>query len=408
MFDRAQIRVGLLRLPFALRWDAPVLFCATVFQHRIPRQILCSVAIGTLWGAAPAPLRSAESDSPPAANTVAIEALSRLKGMDMEANPALKKAVLKVLESTRRTPAFVQIVQDFKLQSQEGGLIEVIEEHPADSLSAEAARMLLAQKDLGALKKGLAGAQAGAIAQALGNSGDRLAIPLLAALVSDARREVSLRKLAVKGLAQTQEGAAWLLSTAREEKLPDDLRFTATSELNQARWPQIRVEAAKVLPLPPSSNAEPLPPLSELLKRKGDAAKGAEVFRRETTGCIKCHQVLGEGIDFGPALSEIGSKLGKDALYEAILDPSSGISFGYEAWQFELKSGDEVFGLIASETEDEVTVKTQGGLVSKHKKNDIKTRMKMKLSIMPAGLQQAMSPSDLVNLVEYLAELKKK
>lgn len=364
--------------------------------------------MGTLWVAVPAPLRSAESDPPPAANTVAIEALSRLKGMDIEANPALKNAVLKVLASTRRTPAFVQIVQDFKLQEQEAGLIEVIETHPAHSLSAEAARLLLAQKDLVALKKALAGPGVGAIAQALGNSGDRLAVPLLAALVSDVRREAALRKLAVKGLARIQEGAAWLLSAAREEKLPDDLKFTATSELHQARWPQIRAEAAKVLPPPASSGAEPLPPLAELLQRKGDPSKGAEVYRREATGCIKCHQVLGEGIDFGPALSEIGSKLGKDALYESILDPSSGISFGYEAWQFELKSGDEVFGLIASETEDEVTVKTQGGLLSKHKKNDIKSRMKMKLSIMPAGLQQAMSATDLVNLVEYLAELKKK
>jgi putative heme-binding domain-containing protein len=364
--------------------------------------------IGGLWGAVPTPLRAAESDPPPAANTVAIEALSRLKGMDIEANPALKAAVLKVLASTRRTPAFVQIVQDFKLQDQESGLIEVIEKHAAHSISAEAARLLLAQKDLIALKKALAGAQAGAITQALGNSGDRLAVPLLSALISDARREAALRKLAVKGLAQTQEGAAWLLSTVREEKLPDDLKFTATSELNQARWPQIRAEAAKVLPPPSSSGAEPLPPLAELLQRKGDASKGAEVFRRETTGCIKCHQVLGEGIDFGPALSEIGSKLGKDALYESILDPSSGISFGYEAWQFDLKSGDEVFGLIASETEEEVTVKIQGGLVSKHKKNEIKSRLQMKLSIMPAGLQQAMSVTDLVNLVEYLTELKKK
>ena len=381
-----------------------------MLRNRILRQTLCSLVIGAIWGASCAPLRSDESDPVPAVNTIAIEALSRLKGMDIEANPALKNAVLKVLESTRRTPAFVQIVQDFKLTGQEGGLIEVIEKQPAHSLSAEAARMLLTERDLGTLKKGLAGSQAAAaaISQALGHSGERLAVPLLAAMVSDAQREVSLRKIAVQALAQTQEGATWLLSAAREEKLADDLKFTATSELNQVRWPQIRAEAAKVLPLPPSSNAEPLPPVSELLKRKGDAAKGAEVFRRDTAGCIKCHQVLGEGIDFGPALSEIGSKLGKDALYESILDPSSGISFGYEAWEFELKSGDEVFGLIASETEDAVMVKTQGGGMSQHRKIDIKARIKMKLSIMPAGLQQAMSPSDLVNLVEYLAGLKKK
>ena len=361
-----------------------------------------------LWAVFSAPVYSADTEQVTSENAVAIEALSRLKGMDIESNPALKKAVLRVLESTRRTPAFVQIVQDFKLTGQESGLLDVIEKQPAHSLSTEAARMLLAEMNLETLKKGFAGSQAAAIAQALGNAGDRLAVPLLVTLVSDVQREVSVRKLALKGLLQTQEGAAWVLSSAREEKLPDDLRFTAASELNQVRWPQIRAEAAKLFPLPASANAEPLPPLVELLKRQGDAAKGAEVFRRETVGCIKCHQILGEGIDFGPALSEIGSKLGKDALYESILDPSSGISFGYEAWEFELKSGDETLGLIASETEDEVVVKSQGGIASHIKTSDIKARVKMKLSIMPTGLQQAMSPADLVNLVQYLAELKKK
>ena len=139
----------------------------------------------------------------------------------------------------------------------------------------------------------------------------------------------------------------------------------------------------------------------------GDAKRGAEVFRRDAVGCSKCHQVNGEGIDFGPNLSEIGTKLGKDALYEAILDPSAGISFGFEAWQIELKSGDEAYGLMVSDTADEIAVKTQGGIVTRYKKSDVAKREQQKLSIMPAGLQQTLSTADLVDLVEYLSSLKK-
>jgi len=124
-------------------------------------------------------------------------------------------------------------------------------------------------------------------------------------------------------------------------------------------------------------------------------------------GCIKCHQVNGEGIDFGPSLSEIGTKLGKDALYQSILDPSAGISFGFEAWQIELKSGDEAFGLLVSDTTDEIAVKSQGGIVTRYKKSEIAKREQQKLSIMPAGLQLTMSTEDLVDLVEYLLSLKK-
>ncbi len=115
----------------------------------------------------------------------------------------------------------------------------------------------------------------------------------------------------------------------------------------------------------------------------------------------------GEGIEVGPNLSEIGTKLGKDALCESILDPSAGLSFGYEAWQVELKNGDEAFGLIVNETADEISVKAQTGIVTKFRKSDISKREKQKLSIMPTGLQQAMSTQDLVDLIEYLSTLRK-
>ena len=100
--------------------------------------------------------------------------------------------------------------------------------------------------------------------------------------------------------------------------------------------------------------------------------------------------------------------MGKDALYESILDPSAGISFGFEAWQINLKDGDEAYGLIVSDTPDEIAVKAVGGVVTRYAKANIASRTKQKLSIMPSGLQQAMTRQELVDLVEYLASLKKK
>jgi len=147
--------------------------------------------------------------------------------------------------------------------------------------------------------------------------------------------------------------------------------------------------------------------VGELMKLKGDARRGSEVFRRAEVACIACHQVDGEGLDFGPKLSEIGTKLGKDALYESILDPSAGIAFGYEAWSVDLANGDELFGLIVSETADDLALKAQTGIVTKVKKAEIARRVKMSTSIMPAGLQLTLSTQELVDLVEYLAQLRK-
>ena len=244
-------------------------------------------------------------------------------------------------------------------------------------------------------------------AEALGNAGDKAATRLLLPIVADPKRDAALRKQAVRSLAQTSEGAGALVQLAKEDKLSDDLKFTASSELNRVRWPEIKAEAAKVLPLPQGQNAQPLPPMADLLKMKGDTANGAKIFSSQTVGCASCHQVKGQGVDFGPNLSEIGSKLGKDALLEAILDPSAGISFGYEAFQLQLKSGDEAYGLIVSDSADEVAVKAVGGIVTRYKKSDVVKREQMKLSIMPIGLQQTMTPQELVDLVEYLSSLKK-
>src|SRR6476620_9941550 len=53
-----------------------------------------------------------------------IEALNRLKGVDLESNATLKGAVLKILEKTRGTPQFVEIVRDFKLSGHGQALLE--------------------------------------------------------------------------------------------------------------------------------------------------------------------------------------------------------------------------------------------------------------------------------------------
>ena len=96
------------------------------------------------------------------------------------------------------------------------------------------------------------------------------------------------------------------------------------------------------------------------------------------------------------------------ALFLASIGTCAGISFGFESWAVELKNGDEFYGLIVNETENEITIKDARAIPTPVKKSDIARRTQSKLSIMPAGLPQLMTQQDLVDLVEYLATLKKK
>ncbi len=336
-----------------------------------------------------------------------IEALNRLKGTDLDSNEALKSAVLRVLEKTRGTPQFVEIVRDFNLKGHSGALLEYAIRYPNETSAIEAFRLALSEAGTNTLPALLGSTNAVAIVQLIGNTREKELQPILKSLVADTGKPLPTRKAAVVTLARTQDGARFLLDLARNDNLPGDVKLTAASELNLAPWPEIKKAALELLPLPQSQNAEPLPPIAELVKRSGNAARGREVFESPTAACASCHVVNGKGTDVGPQLSEIGTKLGKEALYEAILDPSSGISFGFEAWSIETKSGDDLFGLIVSETADELTIKSQVGVISKVKKSDITRRQKLSTSLMPLGLQLTMSTHDLVDVVEYLFSLKK-
>lgn len=340
---------------------------------------------------------------------IALEALSRIKG-DINSDPQLKTAVYKLLAKVEGTPQFVQIVKRFDIRDQDKNLLNVAVAQPAEEAGVEAMRLVLAHDNEAMVQANLASSDATIVsktAEALGNTKEKRAVSLLLPIVTETKRDVVTRKLAIKALAQTQEGAEALLDLARKEAIASDVKLTASTELNGVRWAKIKKEAGQVLPLPQGKNAEPLPAISELAKITGSAANGEQVFYREQVTCASCHRIKGRGAEIGPDLSEIGSKLGKDALFEAIIEPSAGISLGYEAFTLDLKSGDEAYGLLVSQTADEIAIKDLKGIVTRFKTSEVEKKRQLKTSIMPTGLAANMSTQELVDLVQFLSGLKK-
>jgi len=347
----------------------------------------------------------------PERTALAVQVLSRMDKSQIEQNERLRETLAKVLEQTRGRPEFVQLVKQFGLTNQNEALLDMVAAHPDAAQGVDAVRLLLAT-DAGTLALGRSlrepdAARSVPMAEAMGNAVDQRTLPLLQPLITSTNANLEVRKAGVRALARTREGARALITSAANDLLPADLKFTATASLASIRWPELRDEAAAVLPPPQGQNAEPLPPLRDLLKQQGNPERGAEVFARDTSQCAQCHKIGDRGTEVGPNLSEIGGKLAKDALYESILDPSAGISFNYEAWEISLKSGDEAFGILVSETADELVIRDSRGLVTRYPKTSIETRRQMTLSMMPSGLQLTMSTQDLIDLVEFLASLKK-
>jgi putative heme-binding domain-containing protein len=166
----------------------------------------------------------------------------------------------------------------------------------------------------------------------------------------------------------------------------------------------MRDEAAKYVTLPGNKEGKPLPPVSVLAEREGNVSKGKTAF---SAVCANCHTVNGEGVNFGPDLSEIGSKLSREAMYTSILYPDQGISFGYEGYLVKLRDGSSAFGRIVSETADKIEMQYIAETQTVNKA-DVTSKTKLPNSLMPANLQSQLAEEELVDLVEYLVGLKTK
>jgi putative membrane-bound dehydrogenase-like protein len=337
-----------------------------------------------------------------------LYALKHMNPAQVKMTPALAASLNKVLEQQKGKIEFVELVATFKLQNRANDLLSLGVNYPDSIQGKDAVKVLLDWNKIDLFQKVLSGsnkAEALALVKALRpGMGNTKAITLMENIMLDSTKDLELRKLAVKNFGGRWESENRLLELAKENKIPKDL-YVAAGGVFQTAWRStLRDEGAKYIRLPGHKAGTVLPAISMLVEKVGDVAKGKEVF---STACANCHQVNGVGVDFGPALSEIGSKLPKEALYTSILYPDQGISFGYEGYQFQLKDGSTAFGKIVSETSDMVVVQymnNQQSIV----KGQIVSRMKLENSLMSSNLQSAMSEQELIDLVEYLSGLKAK
>lgn len=338
-----------------------------------------------------------------------VKALLRLENVDLEALPEAKASLLRHLETIQGTDEYLELVRRFKLKAAVPQLVKLAIEKGEETIGVEAAKTLLDFGATEAIDGELSGKdviRAAKFAAAIGLTADPRANDLLAAVILNEERAMPLRGAAAAAIGINKPGKEQLLKIVEAGKLPKELNFVAANSLLTATDPAIKERASKFLSLPATADSKPLPPVAELVKRSGDAAAGKQVYL--TTGtCAKCHKVRGEGKEVGPDLSEIGSKLSKEALYVSILDPSAGISHNFETYTLLLADGTVVNGILVSQTDAEFQIKTAEAIVRKIPKGDVEEFKKSNISLMPADLQKALTAQNLVDVVEYLTTLKK-
>lgn len=138
---------------------------------------------------------------------------------------------------------------------------------------------------------------------------------------------------------------------------------------------------------------------------KANPGNGQKVFQDQ---CASCHRHGGIGKDFGPDLTTLTSRFQKKDILEAILWPSKTISDQYQSWIVETRDGDAVNGLLVSEDDKKMLLKTgdQERPVEVLKSN-VKGKRLSKISIMPENVLDGYSMQQISDLMAFLLSASK-
>ncbi|MGE5943163.1 MAG: PVC-type heme-binding CxxCH protein [Flavobacteriales bacterium] len=344
--------------------------------------------------------------------------LKSLNPQDISDSPLAKQQIQLVLNSYTGTQDFVDMVKQYNITTEADKLMDIVKangvqsndgQYQSGGIGVEAARILLTAKENLRFMKGLNDQdqeKTSNILAVLGSTGNNESTAILSKVILSNQYSMSMRQKAVQMLGKSQNGEDRVLKMLEGKELPQSLIAPAVDGLSGSLRKETVDKAKTYLPNSiVSETPTTVANLKAILALDGNASKGKTVFNRY---CSVCHIANKDGFDFGPNLSEIGAKLPEEGLFDAIVNPSAGINFGYETSQLTMKDGSTLMGIISSRTETDIELKYPGGTVQKIKTNDVKQIKQVPTSMMPAGLDQAMSTQESADLLTFLVSLKKK
>lgn len=237
------------------------------------------------------------------------------------------------------------------------------------------------------------------------------AVPSLAERAGDAGLTDVERKLAVDSLAfiNTRDSADALISLASEGSPVRDQATWWLMNRKDGEWSSMNLSPAlaekgiggkkkeiAAAAMPPKPAAMKFT-VKEVLALKGDTAKGKQLAAR----CVMCHQIDGNGQDYGPALKGFAKAQPAEVVARSIVDPSAEISQGFEGQSLTLKDGKMIDGIVLSGGKT-VSIRSSGGLSQDVPRALIKDSKPLDRSLMLSADQLGLSAQDVADLVEWM------
>ena len=133
---------------------------------------------------------------------------------------------------------------------------------------------------------------------------------------------------------------------------------------------------------------------------KGNWLHGRRVFFGDG-GCVTCHTIRGEGIAFGPDLSNLVFR-DRESVLQDITKPSATINPDMTGTLVKFKDGTEVSGLVQTLTEAKILLRLPANATLERPRGDVVSMEPMKNSLMLDATAQNLSPAQMEDLLTFL------
>ena len=318
-----------------------------------------------------------------------------------ESSDKVKASINRYLNRNLGKGDYFTLVEKFSIRDQLQNLTSL---SIGDKVNPQAISLLVKLGGRMAISKTLEveGESRSKFIKALGTVNSPIAVKALSEVIQN-KIDVDTN-IAATALTKTALGQLEIIELIGDNKISSKLVKNILPELVSSADPEVRKLALKLNDNDNGKISLKKYNIKSLITKRGSVKKGKQVYMK---ACFTCHKSGDIGIDFGPALTEIGDKLAREAMYVSIIDPNAAISFGYEGFNIKTKSGSTLVGYIISDSDDELVMKVPGGVSVTTKKSEIFSKNKIDGSLMPEGIIASITEEELVDLVEYLMTLKK-
>jgi len=210
---------------------------------------------------------------------------------------------------------------------------------------------------------------------------------------------------------QRKGGAALLAAALRDHPLPTDIARIGLRAVRSTGRPDEGLAETLTKAGSLTFGARTLSPqemqamITEVASR-GDPGRGETIFRRKDLVCLKCHAIGGAGGQVGPDLGSIGASAPVDYLIDSLLQPNKAIKENYHSLLVTTTKGQQYSGIKVRETKNDLVLRDAEDREISIPINDIDERSPGG-SLMPDGLTDTLTHSELLDLVRFLSELGK-